>query len=89
MSHNTILTSKGTTTIPAAIRKQLGIKPGMYLSFIENKVTGEYVIRRAQTIEEVRSLNKEALKLAKTSLKQYESGDGFNQFIAERYGERK
>lgn len=89
MSYNTIITSKGTTTIPVAIRRQLGIKPGMYLSFTQNKVTGEYVIKRAQTIEEVRSLNKEALKLAKTSLKQYKSGDGFNQFIADRYGGRK
>jgi AbrB family looped-hinge helix DNA binding protein len=89
MDHITILTSKGTTTIPAVIRKQLGIKPGMYVSFTQNKVTGEYVIKRAQTIEEVRSLNKEALKLTKTSRKQYKSGDGFSQYITDKYRERQ
>ena len=87
MKYNTILTSKGTTTIPAAIRKQLGIKPGMYISFTQDKRTGDYVIKRTQTIEEVRALNKDALKRAKTSPKQYKSCDGFNQFIAEKYGE--
>ena len=88
MTFNTIITSKGTTTIPAAIRKQLGIKPGMYISFTQDKRTGDYVIKRAQTIAEVRSLNRKALKQAKTATKPYRSGDGFGSLVTEKYGKR-
>ena len=88
MTYTTILTSKGTTTIPAEIRKQLGIEPGMYLTFTRDSKTGEYVIKRSQTIQEVRSQNKIALHKAGTSHKEYKSGDGFSQFVAQKYGER-
>jgi len=84
MTYKTILTSKGTTTIPVAIRKQLGIKPGMYISFVQNKHTGEYTIKRAQTIEEVRAINKAALAKARTISKDYRGGDGFSVHVAKR-----
>lgn len=85
MTYRTILTSKGTTTIPIEIRKQLGIKPGMQITFTTNKA-GEFVIERSQTIEEVRELNKQALKLAGTTLKEYKSGDGFMISSVEKFG---
>jgi len=77
MTYKTILTTKGTTTIPSAIRKQLGLKPGMYVSFVENKQTGEYTVKRAQTIEDIRAINKAALARAQTGGKAYTSGQGF------------
>ena len=77
MTYNTILTSKGTTTIPKEIRKQLGVKPGMFISFSKNLTTGEYVLRKARTISEIRHANKLALKQAKTLHKQYVSGTGY------------
>ncbi len=89
MKYNTILTSKGTTTIPAEIRKKLGVKPGMYVSFTQNKKTGEYVLKRAQTIEEIRSLNDVALRQSKTAHKEYKNGNGFGQFIVEKYGKQQ
>ena len=57
MAYTTILTSKGTTTIPKEIRDSLGIKPGMRVTFAKNQA-GEYVLRRTKTIEEVRAMNK-------------------------------
>lgn len=85
MTYITILTSKGTTTIPIEIRKQLGIKPGMHITFSKTK-TGEYVIKRSLTIEEVRALNKQALARAATSHKEYKSGEGFTLDALEKFG---
>lgn len=77
MTYKTILTSKGTTTIPIAIRRQLGIKPGMQISFTKTK-SGGYIIQRSRTIEEIRAMNKQALEQAATGHKEYKSGDGFS-----------
>lgn len=85
MTYRTILTSKGTTTIPIEIRRQFGIKPGMYIAFTKNK-TGDYVIKRSRTIEEIRAINQQALKQAGTSSKDYKSGDGFSTFTTEKFG---
>lgn len=85
MRYKTKLTSKGTTTIPVEIRRKLGIKPGMRITFALNSQTGEYVLKRSQTIEEVRADNKAALAKAGTAHKTYTSGDGFRQFIARKY----
>lgn len=85
MTYKTILTSKGTTTIPIEIRKRLGIKPGMQITFTTNKA-GEFVIERSRTIEEVRELNKQALKQAGTAAKEYKSGEGFVRATLEKFG---
>lgn len=85
MTYKTILTSKGTTTIPIEIRKQLGIKPGMQITFTTNKA-GEFVIERSRTIQELRELNRQALKLAGTASKDYKSGDGFRLSSLEELG---
>lgn len=72
------------TTIPVAIRKQLGIKPGMQITFTKNKA-GEYVIERARTIVEIRELNKAALQRARTAHKEYKSGEGFTLSSMEKF----
>lgn len=81
MIYKTILTSKGTTTIPKEIRDQLGVKPGMLITFTKNESTGEYVLARAQTIAEIRQANKKALNLAGTTGKRYVSGAGYSTYI--------
>lgn len=86
MIYKTILTSKGTTTIPIEIRKQLGIKPGMQITFTRTR-SGEYVIKRSQTIEEIRAMNKQALARAATTNKEYKSGDGFTPASQEKFGQ--
>jgi AbrB family looped-hinge helix DNA binding protein len=85
MTYKTILTTKGTTTIPIEIRKQLGIKPGMQITFSKTK-SGEYVIKRSRTIEEIRAMNKQALKQAATSRKKYKSGEGLSLAALEKFG---
>lgn len=86
MTYKTILTSKGTTTIPVEIRRKLGIEPGMFVSFEENQA-GDYVLKREQTIEEVRAMNKAVMKQQGTSDIAYKSGDGFAAHVIEKYGE--
>jgi AbrB family looped-hinge helix DNA binding protein len=85
MTYRTILTTKGTTTIPVEIRRQLGIKPGMYVAFAKGK-PGEYVIKRSRTIAEIRDMNKQALAAAGTQHKKYASGIGFALAAAEERG---
>jgi len=85
MTYQTILTSKGTTTIPKEIRDQLGVDPGMLITFTKNESTGEFVIKRAQTIGEVRAANKRALEKAGTEHKEYKSGAGFTAQVREKY----
>ena len=87
MTYQTILTSKGTTTIPVEIRKRLGIKPGMYVLFEEDKSTGQFILKRPQSIEEVRAMNKTAMKNAGTADVVYKSGDGFTAYVKEKYGD--
>lgn len=88
MLYKTILTSKGTTTIPKEIRDQLGVKPGMLLSFTKNPVTGEYVLKRAQTIKEIRRANKLALERSGTSHKDYVSGAGYDMHISHKFRDK-
>ena len=85
MIYKTILTSKGTTTVPVEIRKQLGVRPGMHIAFTKNKM-GEFVITRSQTIDEVRDVNRRALQRAGTAHKKYKSGDGYAIFAKQKYG---
>jgi bifunctional DNA-binding transcriptional regulator/antitoxin component of YhaV-PrlF toxin-antitoxin module len=85
MVYKTILTSKGTTTIPVEIRKQLGIEPGMQITFMKNK-SGEYVIKCPRTIEEIRVMNTQALKQAATADKEYTSGSGFILVTLDTFG---
>jgi AbrB family looped-hinge helix DNA binding protein len=56
MPYTTTITSKGTTTIPLPIRKQLGLKPGMKILFEQNN-TGAFFIKRPITVAEAREKN--------------------------------
>lgn len=85
MNYTTILTSKGTTTIPIEIRRKLGVKPGMLVAFAEDELTGTFTIGRAQSIEDVRKLNKTALAHSGTANKSYQSGDGFASYVQQKY----
>lgn len=77
MNYTTILTSKGTTTIPKEIRDFLGVKPGARVFFTKNDATGKVEIDRVPSIEEVRATNRAWLKKRGTANKPYQSGDGF------------
>ena len=89
MTYSAILTSKGTTTIPVAFRKKLGMKPGTSLTFSQGKNTRQIVIERSLTIEEVRAMNQTEMKRAGTWDKPYYSGAGFEAHVLEKYGKNQ
>lgn len=60
----------------------------MYVTFVLNRETGEYVIKRSQTIEEVRTMNQALLRKLGTWDKPYTSGDGFTAYVLEKYGKK-
>jgi AbrB family looped-hinge helix DNA binding protein len=62
MSNFATITSKGTVSVPAAIRKQLGVKPGMRVQFRMNERTGNAEIVRPVDIEDLRRRTREHLQ---------------------------
>jgi AbrB family looped-hinge helix DNA binding protein len=89
MTYSTILTSKGTTTIPKEIRDELGMLPGSIVSFTKDSSTGQYSILRPKTIEDIRKVNQAAMLREGTIGYEYKSGDGFNAHVAKKYGVSK
>jgi bifunctional DNA-binding transcriptional regulator/antitoxin component of YhaV-PrlF toxin-antitoxin module len=88
MTYSTILTSKGTTTIPKVIRDDLGMATGSVVLFMKNELTGQYEIKKPLTLAEVRKANKEEMIKAGTMNFEYESGDGYGAMVDEKYGNR-
>ena len=54
--NTTVITSKGTTTIPKEIRQHLGIAPGSSVNFTIQK-DGKVIIERIYSLEEIREIN--------------------------------
>lgn len=55
---HTVITSKGTTTIPSRVRRALGLMPGSVVEFSEDIKTGKYVISRVPSLDEIHKKNK-------------------------------
>ena len=89
MAYRSRVTSKGTATIPAAIRKQLRLKPGMVVTFIPTNQPDEVIVKRTLTIEELRVQNKASLKRLGTWNKPYHRWAGFEAYMKEKYGTKK
>lgn len=51
----TLITSKGTTTIPKEVRDTLGLRPGSRVKYTVHR--GKVSIERALTLDEVRAQN--------------------------------
>jgi AbrB family looped-hinge helix DNA binding protein len=47
------ITSKGQITIPAGVRKSMGVKPGEKVAFFEGE-DGEFILRRVGSIKDLR-----------------------------------
>ena len=88
MIYTAKITSKGTTTIPADIREELGLKPGSEVRFDKNTKTGKVSFEKVPTIEEIHAMNKEIMKKNGTekTLDNYKSGDGFRWHVEQKYG---
>lgn len=80
--YKTKVTSQGTISIPAALRKKYQLQAGDQL-VIED--TGKIVVSKMPSIEDVRAVNRQYLKNAKSST--YKSGDGMAAHVKEKYGQ--
>lgn len=90
MIYTSKITIKGTTTIPADLRKKLGLKPGSEIRFEENPKTKSITIEPVPSIEEIRVMNKTAMIKAGTwPPKPFKSGDGFRWHVKQKYGKAR
>lgn len=83
MVYTTIITSKGTTTIPADLREKLHLKEGDTVRFEESE-QGRITISRALSLEEIRKCNQAAAH----NVSSVASGDGFSAHVREKYGKK-
>jgi AbrB family looped-hinge helix DNA binding protein len=58
----TVITSKGTTTIPNRVRRELGLTPGSLVKFDKDEKTGQFTITKVLTLEEIQKRNKAYIK---------------------------
>ena len=87
MNYTSVITSKGTITIPAEIRTKLGIKPGMAV-VISDPEAGSTVItlKRQQTWQEIRQRHQDILRKKGLTFQPTPNGAGFEAMVQERYG---
>ena len=76
----TILTSQGTLTLPAEVRRKHNLHPGDVLTIEDTD--GIRIVKNVQ-FAELREKNKAFIRKAK----RYSQGDGFAAHVAEKYGE--
>ena len=80
----TKLTSQGTITRPAELRRKYRLKAGHVLT-IEDLDT--LVIHKVPNVEDVRSRNKQYLTpRTRAAAASYKAGDGFAAHVQEKYG---
>ena len=80
----TKITSQGTITLPAELRRKYGLETGQVLT-IEDLDT--LVIHKVPSIEDVRTQNKKYLKKsAKARVGSYKQGDGMTAYLHEKHG---
>ncbi|MDR1187421.1 MAG: AbrB/MazE/SpoVT family DNA-binding domain-containing protein [Bifidobacteriaceae bacterium] len=78
----TTVTSKGQVTIPAEMRRGLGIEPGQKLQVSTD--AGRVVIEPTTGIEQLRGRLRAEAEVNGTWGKPYHQGDGFAQMAQER-----
>lgn len=83
--NTTKVTSQGTISLPAALRKKFGVKPGDTLTVSERQ--GEIVITKAPDLRALQEMAKPYLK--NFDLKNYRNGDGLADYVTEKYGKKK
>lgn len=85
MQYTSSITSKGTITIPAVIRRDLGLTQGSRVTFtVENGVVS---IQPLPNLQELRARNKTYLqKNGMLTLKQVPNDYGFDLYVKEKYG---
>lgn len=77
----TKITSQGTISLPAALRKKYGFKPGETVTIEDD---GEITIRKTPSFSELREKNAKYVKKAPKGYV-YKSGDGVTAHVTEKY----
>jgi AbrB family looped-hinge helix DNA binding protein len=67
MKYSSTMTSKGTVTIPAELRAELGLHPGEQVTFERDLATDRIIIEKPISLAAVRAINRR--RLAKRGLK--------------------
>lgn len=83
--NTTKVTTQGTISLPIALRRKLGVMSGDTLSVSLRQ--GEIVITKTPDIATVQNMAKAYLK--NFDLKNYKNGDGFADYVVEKYGKKK
>ena len=83
VSYSTI-TEKGQVTLPAALRRKLGLLPGLKVAMREEG--GMVVVAPAPSIDRLRAQAKEEMIAAGTWGKIVTASDGWAAAAAEKYG---
>lgn len=74
------VTSQGTITIPAALRRKYGLKPGARIGISED---GRMLFDAVKERLKIRGENK---AVAKRRRRRYRQGEGFSIAVKERHG---
>lgn len=83
--NTTKVTTQGTISLPIALRRKFAVMPGDTLTIFERQ--GEIVITKTPDIASVQKIAKAYLK--NFDLKNYKNGDGFADYVLEKYGKKK
>lgn len=78
----TKVTSQGTISLPAPLRKKYNLKKGDVLTLEDN---GKIIISKNPDIAAIREKNKSRLKGQPLH---YQTGDGFSAHVQEKYGKK-
>jgi AbrB family looped-hinge helix DNA binding protein len=62
MKYASTITSKGTITLPAELRAELGLKPGERVGIELDPKTGQIIVKKSPTLIEVRAMNQRLMK---------------------------
>jgi len=82
------LTSKWQLTLPAKVRKDMGLSEhDTKVVAMYDSNTKRFYIEKPMNVDELHKLNKKVLKKQQTSAAGYRSGDGFRAHVAKHYDE--
>jgi AbrB family looped-hinge helix DNA binding protein len=85
MRYASTITSKGTITLPAELRAQLGLKAGERVGIDLDPTTQRIVIKKSPTLEEVRAMNRQ--RMAERGIKPgIDAHTVYSDAVREKYG---
>jgi AbrB family looped-hinge helix DNA binding protein len=89
MKKTITMSSKGQFTMPAEVRRALGINEGDTLVCEFDDQTQSLTLKKPMSIDDLRAMNKKILQRtpgASQAAKRYRSGDGFRAHVKKKYG---